>query len=140
MRTMGRMFIRLLESAYRSDLDRLLNAPTNDAWIFPWVDYLKLLGVKFFNSSELTSIEFDGSEISSVTINNTTQITADYYLFAMPVDRISPLITEEMKRFDPSIANLDKLHTDWMNGIQFFIKKKEPIVPGHVGYFDSVRC
>lgn len=49
------------------------------------------------------------------------------------------LVNEEMKGAAPSIANLDKLHTDWMNGIMFYLNKETPIVHGHVGYFDSVR-
>src|SRR5581483_9959781 len=34
-------------------------------------------------------------------------------------------------------ANLSKLKTRWMNGIQFYLAKDEPLVNGHVIYLDS---
>jgi len=56
--TIGRLAIRtLLDTA--SNLDRVLNGPTNEVWIDPWIAYLKSRGVKFFTGIELKAIEID---------------------------------------------------------------------------------
>ena len=40
-------------------VDRVLNGPTNEVWIEPWVEYLKGRGVTFHPNEELDSISFD---------------------------------------------------------------------------------
>jgi 15-cis-phytoene desaturase len=64
-------------------------------------------------------------------------VTADYYIAAMPVEVMSALMTDELKRAAPSLAGLDKLKTRWMNGIQFYLSEDQPGVHGHVIYVDS---
>ena len=50
---------------------------------------------------------------------------------------MSALMTDDLKRAAPSMANLDKLKTNWMNGIQFYLSRDEPLVNGHAIYLDS---
>jgi 15-cis-phytoene desaturase len=50
---------------------------------------------------------------------------------------MAPLITDDLKRAAPSLANLDKLQTRWMNGIQFYLSQDVPLVFGHAIYLDS---
>lgn len=47
--------------AYREKepLWKVMNKPTSEAWIDPWVNYLKKKGVKFYFNYELKSIDFD---------------------------------------------------------------------------------
>jgi len=81
-----------------------------------------------------------GSAISSVTIEidgGQQEVTADYYVCALPAEAIAPLLTDDMKRAAPSIANIDKLRTSWMNGIQFYLGRDVPVVNGHSIYIDS---
>jgi uncharacterized protein with NAD-binding domain and iron-sulfur cluster len=121
-------------------MDRLLNGPTNEVWIDPWIQYLQSLGVEFHNEAKLVSFQMDGSGISSVTLemNGSLQtLTGDYYVAALPAEAIAPLITAEMKRAAPSIANIDKLRTSWMNGLQFYLEHDVPVVNGHTIYIDS---
>src|SRR5262249_58754674 len=42
-----------------------------------------------------------------------------------------------MKQAAPSLRNLHKLRTEWMNGIQFYLRPDVPVVRGHVLYADS---
>ncbi len=46
-------------------------------------------------------------------------------------------MTDDLKRAAPSLANLDKLKTRWMNGIQFYLAQDVPLVNGHAIYLDS---
>jgi len=53
------------------------------------------------------------------------------------VEVMAPLMTGGLKHAAPSLANLDKLKTRWMNGIQFYLSRDEPLVNGHAIYLDS---
>lgn len=121
-------------------VDRLLNGPTNEVWIDPWISYLQSRGVKLFAGASIVSFQMAGGAISSVTIDVKgvqQKISADYYISALPVEVFAPLVTDEMKRAAPSIAHLEKLRTSWMNGIQFYLQHDVPIVNGHTIYVDS---
>jgi uncharacterized protein with NAD-binding domain and iron-sulfur cluster len=56
--TIGRLVVRTLLDTM-STVDRVLNGPTNEVWIEPWVAYLRGRGVKFHLGMELESIAFD---------------------------------------------------------------------------------
>jgi uncharacterized protein with NAD-binding domain and iron-sulfur cluster len=116
--------------------DRLLSGPTSDVWIAPWTEYLQKLGVQFHASSLITQVQTEGRRVTAVTINGAT-VTADFYIAAMPVEVMASLVTDDLKRTALSIANLGQLKTRWMNGIQFYLAKDEPLVNGHVIYLDS---
>jgi uncharacterized protein with NAD-binding domain and iron-sulfur cluster len=121
-------------------LDRLLNGPTNEVWINPWTKHLQSLGVELHNNARIVSFQMAGPAISSVTIEidgTLQQVSGDYFISALPVEVIAPLLTDDMKRAAPSIANIDKLRTSWMNGIQFYLQHDVPVVNGHTIYIDS---
>lgn len=56
--TIGRLAIRTLLDTL-STLDRVLNGPTAEVWIDPWVAHLEARGVEFHTDLELESIAFD---------------------------------------------------------------------------------
>lgn len=141
-RTVGYIQLQLLYGLIRPDrvFDRLLCGPTNDVWLTPWTDYLHNLGVEFHRDSRVLAIESDGVRVTGAAIQSGDQrtvITADYYIAALPVEVMATLLTDDLKRAAPSLANLDQLRTRWMNGIQFFLAKDEPLAHGHVIYLDS---
>ena len=141
-RTVGATQLQLLFSFVSPDgiFDRLLSGPTNDVWIFPWTKHLQRLGVEFHLGSSLVGFEIDGTRIASAAVESAgvrSEVTADFYIAALPVEVMAPLIGDDLKRAAPSLANLEKLQTRWMNGIQFYLSKDEPLVNGHVIYLDS---
>ena len=141
-RTVGITQLQLLYGFISSDgvFDRLLAGPTNEVWIYPWIQHLRSMGVEFHTGYRLTEIQTDGAKVSSATVENVagrSEVTADFYIAAMPVEVTAALMTDRLKLAAPSLANLDKLKTRWMNGIQFYLSKDEPIVNGHVIYLDS---
>lgn len=122
--------------------DRLLNAPTNDAWLDPWLAYLKEKGVNYQLNSKVEKIMCDGKVITGAFITQegkVFEVKADYFISAMPVEVFSDMITPEMKTADPSLQNIETLSPNvaWMNGIQFYLKKNIDIVPGHAIYIDT---
>ncbi len=137
------------ESGYGA-ADRLLDLPTNEAWIDPWTAHLRRLGVRFVRGNRAARIAMSGGRISSVTLEPTdangepvsgaatSSITADWYVFAMPVERIVPLLSPAVLAADPGLTRLRNLRTDWMNGIQYFLNRKPEVsIKGHVAYLDT---
>ncbi len=120
--------------------DRLLCGPTSDVWINPWTQYLQKLGVEFFPGTRVVSFETNGTHVTGTrveTASGQSSISADFYVAALPVEVMAALMTNDLKRAAPSLANLDKLKTRWMNGIQFYLSKDEPLVNGHAIYLNS---
>ncbi len=121
--------------------DRLLNAPTNEAWIDPWVTHLTSLGVRFRIGWTVRELAFGGGRVTKTVIEDPDgvrrDITADHYVQAMPVEHARRTWSAAMKAADPQLARCDKLQTDWMTGIQFYLTERPPLVKGHFNCIDS---
>lgn len=122
--------------------DRLLNAPTNDAWLTPWLAHLRALGVEYHLDAEVRGLAFDGTRVTGVTVrrNGTESVErADWYVAAVPVERMNRLLTDAMIAADPVLGGIRTLAGDvqWMNGIQFYLAERVPIANGHVTYMGT---
>lgn len=137
-RTVGTTQLQLLYGLISPGgiFDRLLSGPTSDVWISPWTQYLQKSGVRFHTGSLLTQFTIEGHRVTGAIVNGAA-VTADFYIAALPVDIMASLITDDLKRAAPSIANLTRLKTRWMNGIQFYLAQDMPLVNGHAIYLDS---
>lgn len=129
----------LLDFANANPLDRVLDLPTNDAWLGPWETYLCGRGVCIEKKARLESFQLDGGLISGaqVTIKGAVKnITADYYVAALPVEvmkqKLAPLLAA-----DPSLGSIKSLCVSWMTGIIFYLNRDIETVRGHVNYLDS---
>ncbi|MGH2354917.1 MAG: hydroxysqualene dehydroxylase, partial [Chloroflexota bacterium] len=123
-----------------AQVDRLLNGPTHDAWLTPWRAHLQQLGVHFQFQARATRLHLREGQISGVRVEQPgggSDVEADFYIAAIPVERMVPLVSPAVKEADPSLAHLDRLHTEWMNGIQFFLGEEAPIVHGHLALVDA---
>jgi uncharacterized protein with NAD-binding domain and iron-sulfur cluster len=121
-------------------MDRVLNGPTNDVWIDPWVQHLHSLGVVRHQEQKVQSIHCRQGRITGVTVTDgttTRMVKADYYVSALPVEVMHTLTTHAMKTADPSLAFLGSLTTRWMNGIQLYFEEDVEITHGHTMYMDS---
>jgi uncharacterized protein with NAD-binding domain and iron-sulfur cluster len=118
------------------EYDRVLNLPTNEAWIDPWLALLRKRGVKLRLGAELRHLELRHGRIASALVGN-QRIEADWYVLAVPVERARRLLGAPIVRRDPRLEGLRRLETPWQNGIQFFMREPLPIVRGHVLYIDS---
>jgi 15-cis-phytoene desaturase len=122
--------------------DRLLNAPTNDAWLNPWLAYLQEKGVNYQFNCKVEKIECDGHIITGAIIkqkDNLVEVKGDYYISALPVEIMAQKINDDLLHADPSLKNIIELSpsTSWMNGIQFYLKRNVDLVHGHTIYIDS---
>lgn len=130
--------------------DRVLNAPTNEAWLNPWYDYLtRTKNVAFFHNYTAQKIHceiIDGDfQISGVDVADgdgvVKKVSGDYYIMAVPVEVMSGLLSksENVLKADPVLQSIFPLAKDvsWMTGIQYFLNVDIPITQGHVMIIDS---
>ena len=143
-KTIGDIFVQLLFDIVMPgpSTDRVLNGPTNDVWIDPWLTYLQAKGVTYHVNSKVRAVTFDGERIRDATVDqgaSTVRVSADYFIFAIPVEDVIDLITPEMVKAEPALAHLFTLDdiTEWMNGIQIYLTEDVPLAHGHTIYVDS---
>lgn len=122
--------------------DRLLNGPTNDVWLTPWLAHLRGAGVDYHLNAEVTAIHCDGERITGVTVVEDGQesvVTGDHYVAAVPVERMAPLVSKAMREADPILRGITELAGDvaWMTGIQIYLSERRPIVNGHVTFIET---
>jgi uncharacterized protein with NAD-binding domain and iron-sulfur cluster len=120
--------------------DRVLNGPTSDVWISPWLAHLEHLGVNFELGVRVEELQMQAGRISGVIVADSRgrrRVTADWYVAAVPVEHMNRLASDAIRGADPGLAQLSRLVTRWMNGIVFFLRRDAPIVHGHVIYIDS---
>ena len=142
-RSVGRILLQLFYGILVPGrvFDRLLNGPTNDAWIDPWRKHLTdRLGVTLVPNATVRSFNLAGDRIRSVSVERNGQleeVTADFHVAAMPVEIMQGLVSPELMRAAPSLARLGELRTEWMNGIQLYLETDQPLTNGHAVYLDS---
>jgi uncharacterized protein with NAD-binding domain and iron-sulfur cluster len=121
-------------------IDRLLDGPTSEVWIDPWVAHLTASGVRLRLGCPVTGIAVRQGRIADVTVapgGVAETVTADHYVAALPVEQLRLLVSPELRAADPQLARLDRLVTRWMNGVVFYLDKDVRLVHGHAIYVDS---
>ena len=137
-RTGGLVLVQLLLDLSRAGgrADRVLDAPTNEAWIAPWVAYLRSKGVAVRLGEGVDGLVVRDGRVVSATVAGRS-IKADYYVAALPVEVMRTLLSPELRAAEPRLNGLDRLVTRWMNGIMFYLASDLPLVHGHAIYLDS---
>ncbi|MFJ8667258.1 FAD-dependent oxidoreductase [Streptomyces sp. NPDC093600] len=124
-------------------LDRILDLPTNEAWIDPWVAHLSGLGVEFRVGWTVREMAYDpeAGRIGAAVVEDPRgvrrSVTADHYISAMPVEHARRTWGAALRAADPQLARCDRLETDWMTGIQFYLTERAPLLAGHANLIDS---
>ncbi|WP_051712687.1 hydroxysqualene dehydroxylase [Spirillospora albida] len=122
-------------------LARMLNAPTNEAWIDPWVRYLRDRGVRFAVGQAVEALEVGGGRVKAIRLvdakGRRTRAEADWFVSAMPVERARKLLSRDVLALDPGLERMRSLHTEWMNGLQFFLRRSPRGLDQEVNFMDS---
>ncbi|MFI0154762.1 hydroxysqualene dehydroxylase [Streptomyces lydicus] len=132
----------LLGRGNDGEIDRVLNAPTSEAWITPWEVHLRSLGVEFEFGTSVEELIYDGGRITGVRVRSTSTATgrtvaAGHYISAMPVQDARAGWGADLRAADPQLERCDRLRTAWMVGVQFYLRTRTPLVHGHVIHVDS---
>jgi len=138
-RTGGSILLQLLQDLATPgiNVDRVLNGPTSDVWIAPWVAELEQLGVELRLGAAVDAIDSTAGRVTGISGAGFSD-TADYYVAAVPVEVLRERIAmDDLKAHSPLLAGLDALEVRWMNGIMFYLQRDVPLVHGHSIYLDS---
>ena len=141
-RTGGLIMCQLLFDLTRAGgrADRVMDAPTNEAWIDSWVAHLRGLGVVLRDGCEVAGIGCDGRRITGVAVQapaGVETVTADHYVAALPVERLRLLLSPALRAAEPRLAALPRLVVRWMNGAMFYLDRDVPLQHGHAIFIDS---
>ncbi|MEE4110802.1 MAG: FAD-dependent oxidoreductase [Halieaceae bacterium] len=190
-RTNGNNWLQVLQGMFTDNNDRVLDGPTNEVWIHPWLQYLIDKGVRYYVNAEVTDIRCDGEKVTGIEVREheadeklwheprklsrvlrcdrygiteyeeceekTFIATGDYYISAVPVERMTQLVADEKEvhgvptfewrpiaGLDPAFEKIPQLSFSvaWMNGLQFYLKPRQPgeaapTMPGHAIYVDA---
>ena len=139
---MGEAFVmNIMGRGNDGALDRVLDAPTNEAWINPWVRLLEQRGVRFHLGQRVTKLETRGGRIQAAIVEDRLghrrRVDADWFVSAMPAERARRLVSRPVLAIDPELEGISELVTDWMAGIQFYLREPVDITHGHVTYVDA---
>lgn len=144
-RTIGDVFVQLMLTIVNpvaGSTDRVLDGPTNLVWIDPWHAYLESRGVQYRFNAEVEEILCSGGRLTGVAIKENgvrTVVKGDHYVSAIPLERMAPMVNAGMLAADPTLANLSALapNVEWMNGVQYFLRRDVPTAHGHVIHIDT---
>lgn len=119
---------------------RVLNGPTNEAFIDPWLTTIAGHGANLRLGHELVGWQTSRGRIEAATVRTgagTSIVQADWYVSALPVERTRSLWTTPILRLDPSLRLMDKLSTGWMTGLQYYLDRKLTFNRGHIFALDA---
>jgi geranylgeranyl pyrophosphate synthase/uncharacterized protein with NAD-binding domain and iron-sulfur cluster len=144
-RTIGDTFIQIMLTIVNptaGSADRVLDGPTNLVWIDPWLAYLRSRGVQYLFDAKVEEILCNDGRISGVSVSQAgkrTVVRGDHYVAALPVDRITALLKGPLVAADPSLGKVRALeqNVEWMNGVQFYLRRPAPLAHGHVIHVDT---
>ncbi|MGH9009331.1 MAG: hydroxysqualene dehydroxylase, partial [Acidimicrobiia bacterium] len=120
--------------------DRVLDGPTSAVWLDAWTQLLLDLGVTFRTGWSLESLHVRDRRISHAIVSDGHQrrtVTADWFIAAIPLERMAALLTPDLLAADPALDGITRLKTDWMVGLQFYLREPLPLAHGHVNYVNS---
>ncbi|QDK77934.1 FAD-dependent oxidoreductase [Spirosoma sp. KCTC 42546] len=92
----------------------VMNGPTNDRFIDPWVTHLTMLGVQFHLNSSLDDVVVEAGQVSQVMINKTEVNKADAFVLAIPY--------QHLRRLVPDLQLSQKRHREWSFSYQFYLR------------------
>jgi uncharacterized protein with NAD-binding domain and iron-sulfur cluster len=119
----------------------VLDLPTDEAWIRPWVRLLERRGVRFVRGQRAVRYDVGRDRVDAVVLEDAagrrTRVEADWFVSAMPAERARRLWSRDVLRLDDSLEQMDDLFTDWMVGIQLYLRQPADIARGHLTFVDS---
>ena len=141
-RTVGNIGLQLSLGHFdpTGDVDRLLNGPTHDVWIQPWHRYLTGLGVEIHTGRRVRKLACEGGRIAHAAVDGpdgVEEVRADHFVAAIPVERMAELVSDDLIAADPAFGRIERVTTDWMIGIQFFLKRDIQLASGHIVFIDA---
>src|SRR3954469_4650092 len=106
-RTGGVVIVQILQDLARvgGRADRVLDAPTSEVWIDPWVAYLRGHGVDVRLGAPVEALHLAGGRLAGATVAG-ERIRADHYVAALPVEVMRQLASPGLRATEPRLGAL----------------------------------
>jgi uncharacterized protein with NAD-binding domain and iron-sulfur cluster len=115
---------------------KVLDGPETEVWFDPWARYLRGLGVTFHTRHTLTSVGMESGRIAGVTVQEqagrSKNVDADWYVLAMPTDRLLALLSEEILAVDQGLTDVRRLELSTESGFEVFFRDPLGFTTGQV--------
>ena len=102
------------------------------------------MGVRFHMGQAATQLQRDATwadrrrHASATGAARNRRVEADWFVSAMPAERVRKLLLAQGPRArTPTLERIRELKTDWMVGIQFYLRRPVEITQGHVTFVDA---
>lgn len=145
-RTIGDIFVQLMLDIIDPTVatsDRVLDGPTNEVWLYPWLQHVRTLGVTYLPETSVTEICLDRGRVTGVRAasrRGVETLRGDHYVCALPAERAAPLLSPAILAADPRLAGVGRLADrclEWMNGVQYYLRRPVRMVRGHLNHIDT---
>lgn len=141
------MIFRLITPAEEYGIMNMLDLPTSEVWIDPWVARLRELGVRFVMNATLTSVSLDdGGNVTAASVHvadggdgGVQPVAAEHYFVAIPAEKFSAVLEQSASLLAsaPELEAVASLETAWMSGIQFYLRHDVQVTYGNIGFLRS---
>ena len=106
---------------------KVLNKPTSEGWIEPWISFLRNKGVKFNFNVSLERIKHDGKKIEYCVVNG-TRVVAEEHVFALDPYSLNQILKRSnFPVLQPKIEKLSTINNQISFRLGFRKKVKIPI-------------
>ncbi|MGN2637477.1 FAD-dependent oxidoreductase [Nocardia takedensis] len=114
----------------------LMDGPETEVWFDPWARHLESLGATFHTRRTVTELAVDNGRITGATVQDENgaqhRVEADWFVLAMPPDRLAPLISPALVAADPELADIGRLHLSAESGFELFFRDHVDTLGGQV--------
>lgn len=128
--------LKIYTRAIQDPRTYILNGPTNDTFIKPWIAHLKKLGVKIFPEHKLTTVNVKDEIVENLIFTHherEIKVSADIYLLGTSLTVTQSFIQSNKQLQTSLLLKVLNLKSAWMSGIQFFLKEGIDFPNGHIG-------
>ena len=106
---------------------KVLNKPTSEGWIEPWISFLRNKGVKFNFNVSLERVKHDGKKIEYCVVNG-TRVVAKEHIFALDPYSLNQILKKSnFPVLQPKIEKLSTVNNQISFRLGFRKKVKIPI-------------
>ena len=120
--------------------DRVLNGPTSEVWIAPWLEHLRKNGVDYRLGCRVQRVEAAQGKVTGAWVlenGRSRLIEADHFVMCLPLELVGGVVSDELVRADPQLGRIGQLATEYMAGAQLYLRRDVRIARGHCILIDS---
>ncbi|GLQ89104.1 hydroxysqualene dehydroxylase [Dyella flagellata] len=117
---------------YRPAVSTISDQPKH-GWIDTWCRHLASLGVSLNLGVQATQFQYVNGRVTGVLADaagHPLTIKADWYVLAVPSEKVAALLPAAMREADSQFAGIEKLEQRWVASVQFLLAQAAPIHQG----------